>query len=438
MEAKPDFRVLKIPDTTNYWFVRANSRGEYYQDYYLNGFIATDSNGISIENIVDVLVNNNKINDPLSIKNQLKQYFNDHDLKILNNKLDQREDLNDDEKEELKSKELRRSSTRSTRVNKFVNEMKLGDFVFVPADSSTKFLVGIIISDCLDNNIEHKAKVNNNYHKCNFSLIRKVKWIKELTFEEMPDALSWIRSAHQSIFDISSYADLINSCISSLYEYKGQIFYRLNVHTNKQIPMTDWLDYQLLINDIVGDSLDDIYQKIKVQSPGNINLSTLKSHWGYLVLIPLALFGSTKIQAGNITTQIQNPLDYFTQEGRRSKKLENDLKQANIDAKIAEAKKTEAEADKIKAETKVIEQSNEAKKHSQEIEDKKKEAARLQAKSDYYKNKGQENSKLLKKQFGSKTEQTKINRSTHVDDKKKKSVISKFDMDDKNIGTELK
>ena len=153
MEAKPDFRVLKIPDTTNYWFVRANSRGEYYQDYYLNDFIATDSNGISIENIVDVLVNNNKINDPLSIKNQLKQYFNDHDLKILNNKLDHREDLTDDEKEKLKSQELRRSSTRSTRVNKFVNEMKLGDFVFVPADSSTKFLVGIIISDCLDNNL---------------------------------------------------------------------------------------------------------------------------------------------------------------------------------------------------------------------------------------------------------------------------------------------
>ena len=51
METKPDFRVLKIPDTTNYWFVRANSHGEYYQDYYLNNFIATDSNGISIENM---------------------------------------------------------------------------------------------------------------------------------------------------------------------------------------------------------------------------------------------------------------------------------------------------------------------------------------------------------------------------------------------------
>ncbi|ATO53430.1 hypothetical protein LA20531_07260 [Lactobacillus amylovorus DSM 20531] len=438
MEAKPDFRVLKIPDTTNYWFVRANSRGEYYQDYYLNDFIATDSNGISIENIVDILVTNNNITDPLSIKNRLKQYFNDHDLKLLNNKLNERKDLTKDEKEELKTKELRKSTTRSTRVNKFVNEIKLGDFVFVPADSSTKFLVGIIISDCLDNNIEHKTKANKNYHKCNFSLIRKVKWIKELTFEEMPDALSWIRSAHQSIFDISSYADLINSCISSLYEYKGQIFYRLNVHTNKQIPMTDWLDYQLLINDIVGDGLDDIYQKIKVQSPGNINLSTLKAHWRCLALIPLILFGSTKIQIGDITTQIQNPLDYFTPEGKRSKKLDNDLKQANIDAKIAEAKKTEAEADKIKAETKAIEQSNKAKERSREIEDKKKEAARLKAKSDYYKNKGQENSKLIEKQFGSKTERTKINSLPHIDEKKKKSVISKFDMDDKNIGIEVK
>lgn len=438
MEAKPDFRVLKIPDTTNYWFVRANSRGEYYQDYYLNDFIATDSNGISIENIVDILVTNNNITDPLSIKNRLKQYFNDHDLKLLNNKLNERKDLTKDEKEELKTKELRKSTTRSTRVNKFVNEIKLGDFVFVPADSSTKFLVGIIISDCLDNNIEHKTKANKNYHKCNFSLIRKVKWIKELTFEEMPDALSWIRSAHQSIFDISSYADLINSCISSLYEYKGQIFYRLNVHTNKQIPMTDWLDYQLLINDIVGDGLDDIYQKIKVQSPGNINLSTLKAHWRCLALIPLILFGSTKIQIGDITTQIQNPLDYFTPEGKRSKKLDNDLKQANIDAKIAEAKKTEAEADKIKAETKAIEQSNKAKERSREIEDKKKEAARLKAKSDYYKNKGQENSKLIEKQFGSKAERTKINSLPHIDEKKKKSVISKFDMDDKNIGIEVK
>lgn len=438
MEAKPDFRVLKIPDTTNYWFVRANSRGEYYQDYYLNDFIATDSNGISIENIVDILVTNNNITDPLSIKNRLKQYFNDHDLKLLNNKLNERKDLTKDEKEELKTKELRKSTTRSTRVNKFVNEIKLGDFVFVPADSSTKFLVGIIISDCLDNNIEHKTKANKNYHKCNFSLIRKVKWIKELTFEEMPDALSWIRSAHQSIFDISSYADLINSCISSLYEYKDQIFYRLNVHTNKQIPMTDWLDYQLLINDIVGDGLDDIYQKIKVQSPGNINLSTLKAHWRCLALIPLILFGSTKIQVGDITTQIQNPLDYFTSEGKRSKKLDNDLKQANIDAKIAEAKKAEAEADKIKAETKAIEQSNKAKERSREIEDKKKEAARLKAKSDYYKNKGQENSQLIEKQFGSKTERTKINSSPHIDEKKKKSVISKFDMDDKNIGIEVK
>ena len=429
MAVQADFKILNIPDDTKYWFVRANSEGEYYQDYYLNNFIATDSNGINIEDIIDVLAFN-KVTDTLAIKAQFKQYFNNHDLKILNAKLS-RSKLSKDEKDSLRTRELKRSTSRSRRVGKFVDELKIGDFVFVPAKSSKKFLVGIIISDCLDNNVQHIKQANLNYSICNFSLIRKVKWIKELTFEQMPDSLSWIKSAHQSIFDISSYDNLLNSCISSLYQYKKQIFYRLNVKTTYQLSANDWLAYQLLIQDIVVNSLDDIYQKIKVQSPGHISLSALKNKWPYLLLIPVFLFGKSTVNVGNVTTEIQNPLEYFTSEGKRSRQLDNDLKQANVYAQKAKADKAEAEAKKIEAETQSISQASKS-------DSQKEKTDRLKAKAQYYKGREQENSKLIKRQFGSKSQTDEINNSKpHVDTKQRKKVLNRFDIDDKSIGTEI-
>ena len=247
----------------------------------------------------------------------------------------------------------------------------------------------------------------------------------------MPDSLSWIKSAHQSIFDISSYDNLLNSCISSLYQYKKQIFYRLNVKTTYQLSANDWLAYQLLIQDIVGNSLDDIYQKIKVQSPGHISLSALKNKWPYLLLIPVFLFGKSTVNVGNVTTEIQNPLEYFTSEGKRSRQLDNDLKQANVYAQKAKADKAEAEAKKIEAETQSISQASKS-------DSQKEKTDRLKAKAQYYKGREQENSKLIKRQFGSKSQTDEINNSKpHVDTKQRKKVLNRFDIDDKSIGTEI-
>ena len=320
MESKID--VLDIPEDTRYWFVRANSQSQYYEDFLYNNYIAVDSNEFSLATLFKIPSTLRSSKDALLEK--YKQLFEAYDLKLFNSKVD-KEELSDDELKKEKTKELRRSSNRSNRIFHFVEEINISDFVIVPYKSSDKFLIGVVTSDCFEENISHLQLLdedgNLSYDICPFSFKRRVLWIKELSRKQFPDSLSWIKTAHQSLFDITEYAEKLNPCINPIYRYKGNVNYRIGVNTKQNISSSSWLEYQTLLKKLIGHNLDNLYQKQKVQSPGEIVLYVVKNYWWIIPLIMAGLFGDVEINHGPVKMKFQGIIRYFSKDEKLKRKL---------------------------------------------------------------------------------------------------------------------
>lgn len=336
MENEEILQFTKIPDDTNYWFVRASKGARYYKDFMINNFIAvasiTNLNFISQINISNI-----------SKKNALKlykKYFNKYIEDTIKNDAQYQEAKTEEKKKKIKSQKLSRSTTLSRINYSFINEMKTGDIIIVPGRSAAKFLIGIVVSDCFDNKINHKFIPNKykkqSYEECYFKLKRRVYWIKEITNDEFPDKMYSITNTHQSILNILNYADNINPLISSNFIYKGNYFTRINVKTLKNINSNDLYYFQKLLH-ITSESINvEINQKTKVQSPGDVILF-VQNHWEVITIIIGLIFGKVEIGKSKIKGILPGIQSFIhkRKENKIKESIENEkLKQEKIKTEI--------------------------------------------------------------------------------------------------------
>ncbi|WEV42935.1 hypothetical protein OZX56_05145 [Lactobacillus sp. ESL0684] len=334
MEFKGD--ILNIPDDTNYWFVRAGSGAIYYDDFYINNYIGEDSNGLNLYNLYSIPTSLKSANS--AILERYKTLFREHDLKLFDER-NKDQEKNVEVLHQEKVTETRRSTKRANRVFLFVEQMKIGDFIFVPSNHSSEFLVGIIVSDCFDGYIKHTKLLDIDedtddeygYKISPYEFKRKIYWIKELSENEFPNELAGYRNVHQSITNITDSSDLLNPCISSQYFYKNNYYIRIGVNTTEKISSLDWLTFQNLIKDIVGEKkLNNIFQKQKVQSPGLIIL--FGGGVALLFVIIGILFGTTEVDIKtkhvSVKTTTKDLLSYFT-----NKDIEKEMKEQELEQK---------------------------------------------------------------------------------------------------------
>lgn len=339
-----DLNILDIPSDTKYWFVRANSQSQFYDDFKYNNFIAVDSNNFDLSELFEIPSTLRSSNEALL--NRYKQLFEEHDLNIFNKSIN-KEELTEEEIKKEKTVELRRSSLRASRMFQFVEEMNINDFVIVPYKSSEKFLVGIVTSDCFTESVPRIQLLDDDghlaYDTCDFSIKRRILWIKELSRKQFPDSLSWIKTAHQSIFNISEYADKLNPCIYPIYRYQDNVWFRIGVNTPDKIPSSTWLDYQLLLKKITDKNLNNLFQKNKVQSQGNIVLFVQNNLWWIIPLVMGGLFGEVEFNKGPVKVKFQGVLKFFSKGERLKRKLSADEVITELDQKRADVNKTDAE-----------------------------------------------------------------------------------------------
>lgn len=340
-----EIQVLDIPSNTGYWFVRANSRAKYYEDFKKNNYIAVDSNTLPISKLFEIPATIRGSEDALLDK--YKQIFQENDLNIFNN-LPQVQKMSTGERKKAKSKEAGRSTYRAKRVFNFIEKFNIGDFVVVPYKSSRKFLIGIIVSECFEDDIDHMESLDElgqlTYDISNFEFKRRVLWVKELSRKNFPDKLSWIKTAHQSIFNIKDFANDLNPYITPFYKYQDNFYSRIGVNTSKKISSSSWLDYQLTLQKIVGDeNLEDVYQKQRVQSPGDIVIYALSNAWWLIPLIISSLFGEIEINQGQVKIKMQGVIRYFSKGERLKRKLIADNATLEVIQKEANVRKTDAE-----------------------------------------------------------------------------------------------
>lgn len=320
------FEIPVIPKDTNYWFVRAQG-GAYYADFKYNNYIAIGDNEIKLSKL-DSIEDRFRLNRQTLI-DAYKQLFY--------------EQYADDVKHEKTTKQG--LSISANKTFSFIEEFEIGDIVMVPDYSSIHFLIGIIISEPFDHDIDRNLEFDVDYEQCDYEKKRYVYWFKEISREHLSEKMYWLLSAHQTIFNLTKYAEQINPLISSVYAYKGMIYSRIQVRTEEHINADTWFEFQKTVKQGAGSKSSELYIQKDVESPGDITFQTIIDNWEAIVLTLGLLFGDSDTEIYGVKLNFKGPLSYFLPGAKKRREHQEKAQEAQLRITEASARITEAEAD---------------------------------------------------------------------------------------------
>lgn len=294
--------LLNIPiinDDTNYWFVRTNS-GTKFEDFYFKNYIA-----IAWDRLNDLEFIKEGHNDLL--KQQVEQAY---------------------------PQETKPGSIAS-QIMRFVNEMKIGDYVMIPGTNCDRIAFGQITSDIYlyEPTFEERFDLLSSGEEVGFLKRRNVKWLADYPFErnELDPMLIPIIYSYGTIINANPYSTFINRTLYSQYYHKGMLHSIIDVNKRTNISL---VDFNNLINgvfstlhyysDISGFEVDESELSIKatINSPGPIEIITASTSV-FICLSAITLFlnganidfsfdilnvinGKIKIDAPGLLDKIQN------------------------------------------------------------------------------------------------------------------------------------
>lgn len=242
--------ILDIPKKTKYWVIRADG-GQYYDDFLENNFVAIGDDKITKE-WLEGKKKQDGFHDLRSV-GILKVVYGERYPKL----------------------KPQSHTLYAKRLYNYMFEMKVGDIVIVPSKNSSYFLIGIIDSEMYDGISKIENTENSGVKLCPFIKRRRVTWIKEIGRASLPKKMYWVLSAHQTLFNVSDFSREINSLLSFIVKFGDEITASCFVSSKEGISIRDWHAITSELIDTTGSSSEEIDMKIDVQSPGNIDLSTI-------------------------------------------------------------------------------------------------------------------------------------------------------------------
>lgn len=302
--------ILEIPSNTGYWLVRADG-GKYYDDFFLNNFIAVSDNEITLEMI-------SKYNNG-SLVGITTDFFKDIYSEVYT---------------EWTSQQIAHAVSRT---QKFIVEMEIGDLILVPSRNSRDFLIGIITSDVYQITKEEvTSKVEVNYAINPFFKRRKVQWLKEIPRREISEKLYWILSAHQTIFNLEENKENINQLLAPIYIQDGLCHGSLKVSKIEGLDSDEWYDFYTVIKKESALSKEKVIVRSNVQSPGIIEIITqlIDSPTAMSIMGVLGGLTLTEVKFGEKT--IRGIIPYFANLKLEKEKMKQDNKRVEIENKKAE------------------------------------------------------------------------------------------------------
>ena len=302
--------VLEIPKEIGYWLVRADG-GKYYEDFFLNNFIAVSDNEITLEKVSN---------------------YNKGSLVGITT-----DDFKDLYSIEYKGWSSQQIAHAVSRTQKFIVEMKIGDLILVPSRNSKNFLIGIITSDVFEITEEEvTSKVEVNYAINPFFKRRKVQWLKEISRSEISEKLYWILSAHQTIFNLEDNKENINQLLAPIYIQDGLCHGSLKVSKMEGLDSDEWYDFYSIIKKESTFSKEKVIVKSNVQSPGIIEVITqlIDSPTAMSIMGVLGGLTFTDVKFGDKT--IRGVIPYFANLKLEKEKMKQENKRIEIDNRKAE------------------------------------------------------------------------------------------------------
>lgn len=312
-----------IDPSTNYWFIRTNG-GDNFENFYFDQYVA---------------IGWDKIDDLDSIKR-----YSLNDLK--------------DEIIELYPDDSKPGSTAS-QIMRFVNDMKIGDYVLVPGANCDRIAIGQITSDPYIYEASEQERIDVMFFDEEISYLkrRNVKWIADRPFErrELDPMLTPIIYSYGTIINANPYSGFINRTLYSCYIQGKEMHTIFDVTTTQNIAAIDLYNF---IDSIFesADIYSELYNipieknefsiKAAINSPGPVEIITCATS-AFLLLASLSLFINgakvhfsfdiLKVIRGDVNIDSPGLIDKI----RNFQKIatENEIKLQKTEAKIEESRK---------------------------------------------------------------------------------------------------
>lgn len=241
----------------NYWFFRTQG-GEYFQEFYNNGYIAMGWDDIPC------LEEKDRTEE---IKKHIKNDLNyGQPSRVLN------------------------------QVYKFCHIMKKGDIVIIPSSGSANLAFGRILEDNhYEYQITDKDKENN---KCPYTRRRKIKWLKISKRNLVDPKLFAFFRNQQALSKANDYAEFIERAINPFYIKDGIAHLNLSVKIKESPKATDIPYYLIGLNENMkllaqelSLPLEEPEVRINVQSDGIIELISNSTYIFLAALTIVGIFG---------------------------------------------------------------------------------------------------------------------------------------------------
>lgn len=230
-------KIPRVDENINYWFIRANS-GVYYDSFKNDNFVGISWNDISL-----------KVINEVSSREQLTKEVNLKQKKKLNNK---------------------RPGSAAAQLLTFVREIKPGDFIIVPSENSSHFLIGKAIGDPYEVEIdENKIKLN----ECPYKKRRNVAWLRQIPRKKIDNnILKLIYSGH-TITTANKYKKEFTRSIYDTYIIDGTCHFTLYINKQDSIDLEVFSNLISQLSALKETSQDKIYFSNNIQSPGWMELA---------------------------------------------------------------------------------------------------------------------------------------------------------------------
>ena len=237
-------KIPSIEPETNFWMIR--SKGGYFYNEYINyGFIALGWNYID-----------------------KTTSFSNTNLQLL------KEGIADRYGE-------KRPMLAINKCRRFIEEIKVGDYIIIPNDGSSEIAIGIAGEyyeiEELDYSKELVAIKRIDNRECEVDSIscpykkrRQIKVLLRVSSKRIGHKLLRAISSYHGLSDMNEYAEDILNCVYNCYEYKSNLIYAVNIAKKEQLKLRELSKLFYNVTELFCNVIDEDYLSVTVNlnSPG--------------------------------------------------------------------------------------------------------------------------------------------------------------------------
>ncbi|MBY6929900.1 hypothetical protein [Clostridium botulinum] len=248
--------IPKINESTKYWIVRSGVEGRYFDDFYNGKCIALGWDKIHNINQIKKMESVNELKE-IVVDKYSGELKTNKDIKNINRKV----------------------GDISTKIYKFINELKNGDIIVTPGKD--EILIGKVTSEAYFirdkfNELSHgkEEEVIGELNKA-----RDVEWLKRINRQDLEPNLRLILRVFHGIAHINNQ-QVITEINRTIYDFyikrdEGHTVYRIK--SQEEIEFNKYANFIYNINgvyNLIKDDFEDSKLTIKtnVQSPGPVEL----------------------------------------------------------------------------------------------------------------------------------------------------------------------